>query len=61
MVRAWATANRLVLGQLKTEDQSNVITPIPELLRVLEVHGCIVTIDAIGCQANIATSIVEPV
>jgi len=58
MVSAWATANRLVLGQLKVDDKSNEIKAIPELLRVLELSGCIVTIDAIGCQTDIAETIV---
>jgi predicted transposase YbfD/YdcC len=59
MVSAWATQNRLVLGQLKTEEKSNEITAIPELLKVLEVQGCIVTIDAMGCQKAIAKQIVD--
>jgi predicted transposase YbfD/YdcC len=59
MVSAWATQNRVVLGQLKTEEKSNEITAIPELLNVLDVSGCIVTIDAMGCQKAIAAQIVE--
>jgi predicted transposase YbfD/YdcC len=59
MVSAWATHNRVVLGQLKTEEKSNEITAIPELLKVLDVKGCIVTIDAMGCQKAIAQQIVE--
>lgn len=59
MVSAWATANRLVLGQVKVDDKSNEITAIPELLRVLEISGCIITIDAIGCQKEIAADIVD--
>lgn len=59
MVSAWATQNRVVLGQLKTEAKSNEITAIPALLQVLEVSGCIVTIDAMGCQRAIAEQIVE--
>jgi hypothetical protein len=59
MVSAWATHNRVVLGQLKTEEKSNEITAIPELLKVLDVKGCIVTIDAMGCQKAIAQPIVE--
>jgi len=59
MVSAWATANRLVLGQVKIDEKSNEITAIPELLRVLEPEGCIVTIDALGCQKDIAQTIVE--
>lgn len=59
MVSAWAAANRLVLGQLKTDEKSNEITAIPELLRVLALKGCIVTIDAMGCQTEIAELIVD--
>jgi predicted transposase YbfD/YdcC len=59
MVSAWATANRLVLGQVKVNDKSNEITAIPELLRLLELTGCIVTIDAMGCQTEIAETIVQ--
>ena len=55
MISAWATANRLVLGQVKTDDQSNEITAIPELLRLSELTGCSVTIDAIGCQTALPT------
>jgi len=57
MVSAWASANRLVLGQRKVEDKSNEITAIPELLKLLEIKGCIVTIDAMGCQKEIASQI----
>ena len=59
MVSAWARDNGLVLGQVKVADHSNEITAIPELLRILEISGCIVTIDAIGCQTEIASQIVE--
>ena len=59
MVSAWATANRLVLGQVKVDDKSNEITAIPELLRVLDIAGCIITIDALGCQKEIAADIVK--
>lgn len=59
MVSAWATAQRLVLGQRKMDDKSNEITAIPELLRVLALEGCIVTIDALGCQTEIAETIVN--
>ena len=59
MVSAWATANHLVLGQRKTAEKSNEITAIPELLRGLDVAGCIVTIDAMGCQTKIVETIVE--
>ena len=57
MVSAWATANRLVLGQCKVESKSNEITAIPKLLKMLEVKGCIVTIDAIGTQTKITQQI----
>jgi Transposase len=59
MVSAWATANRVVLGQRKTGEKSNEITAMPELLKLLEVKGCIVTIDAMGCQKEIAAQIIE--
>lgn len=59
MVSAWATANRVVLGQEKVDEKSNEITAIPALLRLLELEGCIVTIDAVGCQKEIARTIVE--
>jgi len=59
MVSAWATANQLVLGQRKVDEKSNEITAIPELLNLLEITGCIVTIDAIGTQTEIAKTIVE--
>ena len=47
IVSAWATTSKLVLGQVKVDEKSNEITAIPELLKVLELSGCIVTIDAI--------------
>jgi predicted transposase YbfD/YdcC len=59
IVSAWAESNGLVLGQLKVADKSNEITAVPELLRVLELSGCIVTLDAMGCQKKIAKEIVE--
>lgn len=59
VVSAWAESNSLVLGQLKVADKSNEITAVPELLRVLELSGCIVTIDAMGCQKKIAREIIE--
>ena len=59
MVSAWATANHLVLGQVKVDDKSNEITAIPELLRVLKISDCIITIDAIGCQKEIVADIVR--
>ena len=59
MVSAWATENRMVLGQTRTSAHSNEITAIPELLRVLELKGCLVTIDAMGCQKDIARQVVQ--
>ena len=59
MVSAWANANRLVLAQERVSATSNEITAVPNLLRVLEVKGCLVTIDAIGCQREIAQQIRE--
>jgi predicted transposase YbfD/YdcC len=59
MVSAWASENNMVLGQVKVDTKSNEITAIPELLAMLEIAGCIVTIDAIGCQTEIAAKIVE--
>ena len=59
MVSAWATQNRLVLGQIKVDKKSNEITAIPELLKVLELSGCIVTIDAMGCHQEIVKLICE--
>jgi predicted transposase YbfD/YdcC len=49
----------LVLGQLKVDEKSNEITAIPELLRLLTLKGCIVTIDAMGCQTEIAQTIID--
>jgi predicted transposase YbfD/YdcC len=59
MVSAWANANQLVLGQVKTEEKSNEITAIPTLLEMLELKDCIVTIDAMGCQKNIVEQVIE--
>lgn len=59
MVSAWAEANEIVLGQRKVDEKSNEITAIPELLKILAISGCIVTIDAIGTQTDIAQSIIE--
>ena len=59
MVSAWARENGLVLGQRKVASKSNEITAIPELLRALDLAGCIVTIDAMGCQKQIAQAIGE--
>jgi len=59
MVSAWASGNGITLGQRKVDDKSNEITAIPELLRLLTITGCIVTIDAMGCQKKIAQTIRE--
>ena len=59
IVNAFAGDTNLVLGHLKTEEKSNEITAIPELLERLLLRGCIVTIDAIGCQKAIAEQIIE--
>ena len=58
IVSAWSEANNLILGQLKTDQKSNEITAIPELLNALLLEGCIVTIDAMGCQKEIAKKII---
>lgn len=57
MVSAWATANQISLGQVVVDEKSNEITAIPKLLEILEISGCIVTIDAMGCQTAIAAKI----
>jgi predicted transposase YbfD/YdcC len=59
LVSAWAAENRLVLAQLATEQKSNEITAIPELLRMLDLSGCIVTIDAMGTQKKVVKQIVQ--
>ena len=59
MVSAWATANQISLGQVVVDEKSNEITAIPRLLKILEVSGCLVTIDAMGCQTAIAQAIVD--
>jgi predicted transposase YbfD/YdcC len=59
MVSAWATENKLSLGQVVVDQKSNEITAIPELLQLLDVTGAVVTIDAIGCQKEIAAKIRE--
>lgn len=59
MVSAWAVDQGIVLGQRKVDEKSNEITAIPELLDVLEVEGCVVTIDAMGCQTEIAEKIIN--
>ena len=59
VVSAWASENRVTLGQMITDEKSNEITAIPELLNLLEINGCIVTIDAMGCQKKIVNRIVD--
>ena len=59
MISAYATANKLVLGQLKTDKKSNEITAIPELLKLLDLRGALVSIDAMACQTKIAKTIIE--
>jgi len=59
MVSAWAGKNGMVLGQMKVDQKSNEITAIPELLDLLSLSGCIVTIDAMGCQKKIAEKIID--
>ena len=59
IVSAWANANQLSLGQIKVDEKSNEITAIPRLLEVLTLKGCIITIDAMGCQRDIASKIIE--
>lgn len=59
MVSAWAAEQHLVLAQRKVDDKSNEITAIPDLLSVLDLHGCIVTIDAMGTQTTIAEQIID--
>ena len=59
MVSAWACEQRLVLGQEATDEKSNEMTAIPKLLKLLEIKGCIITIDAMGCQHAITNQIIE--
>ncbi|SJM95510.1 transposase (fragment) [Crenothrix polyspora] len=59
MVSAWANQAGMSLGQVKTDAKSNEIAAISELLDLLEIKGCIVTIDAMGCQTDIAAKIIE--
>ncbi len=59
VVSAWATETGIALGQTKVDDKSNEITAIPELLKLLHLKGCLVTIDAMGCQRQIAQNIVD--
>ncbi len=59
MVNAFATENNVVLGQIKTDKKSNEVTAIPELLRLLDIKDCLISIDAMGCQTAIAEQIVD--
>ena len=59
VVSAWAVENRLTLGQVATDAKSNEITAIPELLALLDLKGAVVTIDAMGCQKEIAADIID--
>ena len=59
MVRGWASEASVGLGQVKGEEQSNEITAIPELLKILNLEGCLVTIDALGCQRETVKQIAE--
>jgi predicted transposase YbfD/YdcC len=59
LVSAWASEHRLMLGQVKVENKSNEITAIPVLLKLLDITGCIITIDAMGTQTEIAKQIVD--
>ena len=59
MVSVWSASQHLVLGQTKVSEKSNEITAIPPLLEMLAIRGCLVSIDAMGCQTKIAQMIVE--
>ena len=59
MVSLWSATNRLVLAPRKVDEKSNEITAIPELLKLLEIKGCLVSIDAMGTQTEIAQTIIE--
>jgi predicted transposase YbfD/YdcC len=59
VVSAWASQCHLTLGQVSVEEKSNEITAIPRLLELLDVHGALVTIDAMGCQKEIAQKIID--
>ncbi len=59
MISAWATANHISLGQKVVDKKSNEITAIPKLLKILDISGCLITIDAMGCQTKIAREIVD--
>ncbi len=59
MVSVWSASQHLVLGQQKVDEKSNEITAIPSLLKMLAIRGCVVSIDAMGCQTEIAKTIIE--
>ena len=59
MVSTFASANSVVLAQVKTSEKSNEITTIPKRLYLLAIRGCLITTDAIGCQTKIARKIVD--
>jgi predicted transposase YbfD/YdcC len=59
LVNAWVTENRLALGQLATEEKSNEITAIPRLLELLDIRGATISVDAMGCQREIAAKVIE--
>lgn len=59
MVSAFSAGNEVVLGQIKTDRKSNEITAIPKLLKLLDIRGCLITIDAMGCQTKIAKQVVD--
>lgn len=59
LLNAWSAENRLVLGQLAVGEKSNEITALPKLIEVLDLKGCVVTTDAMGCQKATAAAIIE--
>ena len=59
IISAFSSVNRIVLGQVKTDPKSNEITAIPELVKLLDIKGCLISIDAIACQTEIAKTIVD--
>jgi predicted transposase YbfD/YdcC len=59
LVSAFATANGVAIGQVATDQKSNEITAIPELLKLLDISGCLITTDAMGCQSDIAADVIE--
>lgn len=59
MLNAYACANKLVIGQYKTDKKSNEITAIPELIKLLDLRGALVSIDAMGCQTDIASALIK--